>query len=915
MLEPSNVAVYILSSQDYYEPLNQCSSGEEYRRVARDHVPDNWSVHRENLWFAVRPSNVSPPSQGFKIHVSATPLNALHILDLALPICIKHQTTLKFVASHRILQVINSKNYSRGGSNKFITIYPSAEDFASLCKEIHEATEHESSPHILSDCLYEEDSAVFYRYGGFSPRTRLRVDGTSEPVIEDPGGELIIDERTPYYSLPDWVKDPFDNVSRGKDTESILLKGRYKVLSALKFSNAGGVYVALDKQTDDEVVIKEARPLTNIWTRGGESIDAVNMIENEYRILRRLMQLEATPNPIDLFTEWKHRFLVIEKKPGTPLTRYRAQDRNSLVPFYAPYANTTQFLNTFSLLAHTLIRIVREGHELGILFSDLSPSNILVDDDPYCLSVIDFESSIDINDDSQVIKQYSSAWSTPGFATKDRSESQSVTARDDFYALGMTLFSTILPSVPLFQHESSAYDRILSGIESATGLPKEVRGTIDALCDGNPDDALCQLESLDSTRPPSVFAPQPLPRDKEEMDARLNQEVSEIATFVRSTLTPERSDRITPSNPQAFQTNPVSVGYGSAGVALFLHAATRGEQGTCLDEAHDSSVEKARSSVDSVLDWTIATATSTSELPPGLYTGSSGIAVVLLELGRRSDAFALLARATSSALRFDDPGLFHGAAGYGLACLRFHHVTGEPSALASAVEAADHLLAVSEECTEGRYWSANGPESAHLGLGHGASGIGLFLLHLGKATGSVRYTDAARAAVRFDLSSAKVDGDRLQIGDTPGSTTMRPYWLQGAAGLGSVLVRFGEVLGEEQYIDAARRTARGAFCRFSVGPWQFEGLSGIGELMIDLYRATGDVEHLERAYEIGDSVLRYGVGRPTGRAYPGQYLVRLSNDFGTGAAGVGLFLHRLVHRGRRPLHDVSLPLPQATVTR
>lgn len=37
--------------------------------------------------------------------------------------------------------------------------------------------------------------------------------------------------------------------------------------------------------------------------------------------------------------------------------------------------------------------------------------------------------------------------------------------------------------------------------------------------------------------------------------------------------------------------------------------------------------------------------------------------------------------------------------------------------------------------------------------------------------------------------------------------------------------------------------------------------------------------------------------RTYGIAFPGEQLLRISTDFGTGAAGIGLYLHRLAHAG------------------
>ena len=41
----------------------------------------------------------------------------------------------------------------------------------------------------------------------------------------------------------------------------------------------------------------------------------------------------------------------------------------------------------------------------------------------------------------------------------------------------------------------------------------------------------------------------------------------------------------------------------------------------------------------------------------------------------------------------------------------------------------------------------------------------------------------------------------------------------------------------------------------------------------------------------------FAIERPTGIAFPGENLLRISTDFATGSAGIGLFLDRLVKQG------------------
>jgi lantibiotic modifying enzyme len=121
--------------------------------------------------------------------------------------------------------------------------------------------------------------------------------------------------------------------------------------------------------------------------------------------------------------------------------------------------------------------------------------------------------------------------------------------------------------------------------------------------------------------------------------------------------------------------------------------------------------------------------------------------------------------------------------------------------------------------------------------------------------------------------------------------------------VGSALIRFYEVLKEDRYRDLAARAARYGSTKYAALPGQFYGLSGIGELLLDIYSVTGDRAYLDEAYQVVRKVLLYQISTNGGVAFPGEELLRISNDLGTGSAGVGLFLSRFLKHGKRFFYD------------
>ena len=62
-----------------------------------------------------------------------------------------------------------------------------------------------------------------------------------------------------------------------------------------------------------------------------------------------------------------------------------------------------------------------------------------------------------------------------------------------------------------------------------------------------------------------------------------------------------------------------------------------------------------------------------------------------------------------------------------------------------------------------------------------------------------------------------------------------------------------------------------------------------------MYDATRDRKYLESAFKVAEGIMYFRVDR-NGVAFPGDMLSRLCCDYGTGSAGIALFLNRLMGR-------------------
>jgi hypothetical protein len=874
---------FVLVSPDHYEDLARYQpAGSGFRQIIEAHLPQDWRLVRESIWYNVVPPDASVPEQGFKIHLSATSRTAADLLGRAVPLFVGAGAAFKVLVDSFMLDFSNSKNYSRASSGKFITIYPAdTEVCGALLESLYLATKDLAGPHVLSDRPYKDSKVVFYRYGGFRPQYRINLFGERVPVISDRNGELVPDERSPFFHLPPEVVDPFSN-GQEDHQGTVVLKDRYAVYGVLRFSNSGGVYTAEDRETAKKVVVKEARPFVNLTENG--SADAVALLQKEARVLQRLQHTPLVPRYVDSFQEWDHHFLVEEHVEGVLLSSYRAlEDVGLLVQRTITAERVADFCRRFGRLAVALIDAVREFHRHGVILGDLAPSNVFVDPATLGIKLIDFEGAFLDGEEGSILD----ATVTTGFVHERRLSGERPTCADDFFSLGSVLYSVILPVQEMFPLHPQGNLRFLEAIARDFDLPPEIGVLVSALLEDEVDRARAAAEKLAAPAARKRRWKVRFDAPPEATPAEIRRTVEGVRDYILATTEPDRKDRLWPADYRIFATNPLNVAYGALGTCLFLR---------------ESGVELPAE----VRDWIAARPIDEESYPPGLYVGLAGLAWALDLLGFPDRAAQAIDLAYRSPLVHEGPDVFFGAAGLGLASLYFWGRTGDPRHLDHARQAAAALAAAAKTDEDGPHW-INADGGRYYGYAHGGSGIAYFFLRLHQATGDPALLQAARDALEAEIARAIHQDDYVVWERSANDTLRSPYWRYGAAGVGSVLIRFAVALGEERYRDLAVKAARYVSAKYVVLPSQFVGLSGMGEFLLDMYHLTGDGSHLDDAWRLAETILLFSVPRPAGVAFPGEELIRLSTDFGTGSAGIGMFLLRLLNPGARIFYEFDLP--------
>ncbi|MFD9041570.1 class III lanthionine synthetase LanKC [Streptomyces bottropensis] len=887
---------YALADRHFYETPDRLSAGDRAGAAAPGYatagraVPEGWRAARIGDWLTLTPVDDGGrprpgPTQGWKVHASATRGNADRIAAMVWDYCVPRGIPFKFVPGPHLLHLRNAKYAARDTSGKFVTVYPADEEqlHLVLC-ELGDLLKGHEGPYILTDLRWNE-GPLYVRYGAFARSFVVDERGTLVPAVRDGAGTLVPDQRKPTFHVPEWVTLPAflepQLAARNTTTVGDL---PYRIDKALHFSNGGGVYVGTDTRDGRRVVLKEGRPHAGLAADGA---DAVTRLEREKDALERLAGLGVVPEVRDWFTLGDHRFLVMDFVEGRPLNSCVAERHPLLAPDPGPDAVAAY--TAWALHVHRAVEeAVAAVHSRGIVFNDLHVFNIMVAPDDRSVSLLDFEAAAPAEDDGRQTVAH------PGFlAPPDR------TGPDvDRYALACLRLALFLPVTSLFVVEREKAAHLATVI--AEQFPDVPRAFL--------DEAVAEITRAGGaaghrpagargTRAPEgdwpLAGPADWPYSRDSM-----------VKAILASATPERDDRLFPGDVAQFSDGGgLGLAHGAAGVlyALAEVGAERYEEGERW-----------------LLDHTAPVPIGT---PLGLYDGLAGVALTLDRLGHRQRALDLVERILAEKWHRLSSDLRGGLAGLGLVLDELARTTGESGLRERAAEAARLLV---DRLAEPR----PAPPRRRAGLLRGASGPALFLLRRYEATGDPALLASAGEALRQDLECL-VEQTNGGLAVDEGWRTM-PYLGDGSVGVGMVLDDYtaaaatatdgsrtdgswtaapGAGASAAAVFEAEEATAQGtlgvenfaenfaenfvriragvltaATYRFYAQPGLFEGRAG---MILHLARTGAPREALtEQIAALGWHSMPY-----EGQlAFPGNHLMRLSMDLGTGTAGCLLAL-------------------------
>ena len=842
---------FAVADPEFYAPLE--SAADTGRTFRPGTVPDRWDETRSGVWTMWCPEGVTPAAQGWKVHVSARPGRLDKVLDTAAAVCFEHGVPFKHISAQLFYVWMHGKHAARQQSGKFIAAYPPDVPAArKLMERLSTELAGEEGPYVLTDRRFGDSRTVHYRYGAFLRLERLRADGTRVPVVRDGHGALVEDRRGASFRLPAGITDPF--TEPGAPSSGELTFHGFTFERSVRHSNAGGTYHGRETATGRPVFVKEARAHTGL----GGNTTAIERLRHEWETLRALHAVEPglVPEPIAYFREWEHEFLVTELIEGRNLNSWTIH-HNPVIQTGASAEEFAAYHRSCEKIVSGVERALDRLHAHGYVFVDVSPGNVMVTPDEE-IRLVDFEAASPADGDFLPL-------TTPGYAPPERLVGDDPYIYDA-YGSGALAQLLLFPLHHVVQRAPQALAHLRHDLFRAAPVPPSLWSRA------------ARFHDADS--PSSLPAPGEL-EDDDALSAHLTALRDRTADALEAMADPDHPDRVYPTVPEGYTVNAVCVAYGTAGVLHALRRAGRTVPDDVLARFRREALE------------------SRTSLGPGLHVGLSGVAWVLADHGCVTEAVDLLAVAGDHPLTRRDATLSGGASGVALTHLALYGHTGDEWHVRRAQEIADALPA------DASLVEHIGEDDA-TGLLHGRTGIALLLHQLAAVTGDRTLLGRGIGLLHAELDRASdPDSPGLSFPISTADPRTMPYLYSGTAGFTHAVSRCLSTTEDERLSAALPALLSRLTTRFTAMPGLYQGLSGLGLVLAEHARISGDAGAWRDALQVARGLFKHAVPHPTGVRFLGDQMLRYSADLWSGSAGVLLFLSHLAEPEPDPFFTVD----------
>ncbi|KXZ21037.1 class III lanthionine synthetase LanKC [Bacillus nakamurai] len=806
-------------------------------------IPDTYAVISESnsVWKHYHVKGVSLPEQGWKIHVTSLLEDSQSVLDKVAQLCIDNKIEFKHLKDRHSFIKVNSKIANRASSGKFITIYPiNNEVFVELLEMISSITQDfKKGPYILSDKRWK-NSNVFYRYGGF----RLIFNEHGDHCIRDEEGNLIKDERTPFYQVPYFVKDFDDYLNTINNSCDLEAKGesnleQYEIETALSYSNAGGVYVATRKKDNLKVIIKEARPNAGL---DGVAKDALARQKIEYDALKKLKDVPGVVNLVEYFQEWEHYFLVEEFIEGRDLRQWLAQD----FPFFRDSDSISDHAKNVKKILLQLFTLIDKMHNNGVAMGDLQPANIMVTED-LTVKIIDFETAMPVNSEDKP------NMATIGFV----SQKMKISGARDWFGLKRLVRYLALPVLSSEDLDGYLQYNHLNWIKENYGdLFYDFIVDLQEKCDKRIKDY-------------QKYIPKETRLSDQTSDFNLSSIINKLIKGLEKNLTDD--ERLINGDIRQFEMSGGKFNFltGGSGAAFTL-----------------TKKKSSTAGVDKWIQSFLLDHLSKME-DNGLFTGKTGILALLYDKGYKEVVLNEL-KILKDNINDTNITLRSGLSGIGLFVISLYLETKsiEHLQFAKELEELIDLHRVKDEPLRANDWMAVG-----IGVIDGLSGVSLFYSALYSATNNKEYLEKAELLIKKDLETTKKDDVTGVLQTLDNRNRLLPYLSGGSIGIAISIWFLNHVSGQDLYREELDAILKLSKMRCTISGSLFDGAGSF--LLIPSMVHCG-----QERDEILSNVLNllniFLIEKNGYYVYPGQFSYRLADDVYTGSSGIILALMGVV---------------------
>jgi len=840
--------------------------------------------------------------QGWLLHLSVIIPQLEDLLKVLLPILISENVTFKIPINREMAKCILNGQLGYTQLGKILTIYPENEKKAlGLAQRLLELTKEFKGPQILTDRYL--GGVVYTRYGAHKAISVTGEGGNQENMIHDCSGNLVKDHYTIPFKLSNGISWPFSTIAPPEaPKEETILQDRYKPISILKEDARGNVRKCLWLEKFWLVkwcIVKEGKRY--MFTDDSER-DIRHRLQWQYELHLALYNSVPIPKVFDFFEENGNSYLAMEYVKGetldvTIINIFQDQSWSSL-----PLNSQLRLLD-FSI---QMFDIIEKLHKINYIHRDITPVNFLVTKTQK-LVMIDLELaySIELNKPSPPFR-YGTTW----FMSPQQQLTEIPSFKDDIYSIGATLIvllTGMLPSRFTIINQDLLVNELNFFIEDKVF----VQWLSKCFCqDPNSRPDLTSLKKeilrlkvklLNRRRSNQIASVPKMPEIKD---------VENIITFSIKALATSKfvndeklwwSKTIQDNTLNYYQAEDSSI-YGSfyiglSGIMFLLARAQKlGFSVNCCADSYARSLQFINTHY----------ITRLSQLPAGLFAGTAGIAMTLVEgienrlIPEKEQAIKNIYSCFNSK-RLDALGVVKGIAGQGIALLRASELL-DNSIVKSYLEQYVDLLIKSQN-KDGSWTIETDDKKEHVkitGFGHGIAGITSFLLSYWEKYKDVSVQKSTIKALHWLIQQAKKNRNGLYWNLDNTSKLTEPGLTSGWAGIILTFIKGYELFQEPVY----RHTAESALNNYPLNIMSRDltlnsGIAGLGEVYLEGCRVFNTGEWQSRADWIALSLMHQVQQQSDGSFY---WLVDdtpfSTADFMTGNSGIIHFLLRYCRPGQ-----------------